>query len=71
MMPKRVGEIHPMIHEWSDPSSAIAFLESEKQNNALRQFFRYEVEVRFLNGDKVQGCFQTKDGAIEFLGTLH
>ena len=70
LMPKSVGEVHPTIHEWPDPRSAIAFLESEQQNNALWQFVRYEIDIRFVNGDKIQGRFQAKDGAIELLKTL-
>ena len=70
LMPRQLDDVHPTIHEWPDPSSAIAFLESEEQNHFLWQFVHYEIDVRFVSGDNIQGRFQEKDGAIELLKTL-
>lgn len=62
--------LHGQSHELSDPKAAIAFLESHVQNQAALQFVRYEISVRFSNGDEIRGQFQAKDSAIEFLKTV-
>ncbi len=46
---------------------AIQLLESYHEHNASRQFQRYEIEVRYNNGETVHGRFNDKLGAIEFL----
>ncbi|MDP3065085.1 MAG: hypothetical protein Q8O40_18060, partial [Chloroflexota bacterium] len=33
-------------------------------------FVKFEVQVRFANGDKVEGSFQDKEAALRFLNAL-
>ncbi len=62
--------LHGQSCELSDPKAAIAFLESHEQSHSSRQFVRYEISVRFSNGDEIRGQFQSKTMAVDFLKTL-
>jgi len=37
---------------------------------AARKFIKYEIQIRFGNGDRVDGTFHSKDKALEFLKTF-
>ena len=59
---------------WSDlavaPSNvaeAIAFIESFDESKPNSLFTRYEVGVRYSNGDEIRGQFKDKNAAITFL----
>jgi hypothetical protein len=56
--------------ELPDPKTAIQFLTAHKQNEYSHQFVRYEISVRFNNGDEIRGQFQSKATAIAFLATM-
>jgi hypothetical protein len=62
--------LHGQSHELSDPKAAIAFLKSHEPTDVVHQFVRYEISIRFNNGDEIRGQFQAREGAIEFLETL-
>lgn len=57
-------------YELPDPKTAIKFLTAYTENENSHQFVRYEINVRFNNGDEIRGQFQSKVTAIEFLVTM-
>jgi hypothetical protein len=48
-------------------TEAIAFIESFDESKPEQSFTRYEVGVRYSNGDEVRGQFQDKTTAVAFL----
>ena len=65
----RVLPLHGRAVEWDSVERAISFIESyeEDQGQPLMPVARYEVEVRYHNGDRIQGQFAGKEQAITFL----
>lgn len=47
--------------------AALRFLDSHSIYEGSGEFRRYEMQLEFSNGDKVQGSFESKYGAKEFL----
>ena len=62
--------LHGQLQELPTPNAAIAFLKQHNQVDVVRQFVRYEIGVRFSNSDEIQGQFQSKANAIEFLAAI-
>ncbi len=48
---------------------AIKFIDEYKDDGRKKPIDRYEIEVRYNNGDSIQGNFKDKSTAIEFLKT--
>lgn len=46
---------------------AISFIETYKNENGSGPVLKYEIIVRYNNTDKVEGVFNTKESAIDFL----
>lgn len=63
----RVLPLHGAAAELASIEQAIAFIENYDQGAGPISFVRYEVEVRFSNGDRITGEFADKDSAIRFL----
>lgn len=49
---------------------AVRFILSYDQEASVASFVRYELQVRYSNGDEVRGIYQERDSAIEFLRKL-
>lgn len=49
------------------PAEAIAFIEAFDESKPCEPFTRYEVGVRYSNGDEIRGQFNDKASAIVFL----
>ena len=62
--------LHGQTYEMSDAHSAIVFLQAHDQSDVRPEFTRYEIIVRYNNGDEIKGQFQSKTTAIEFLATI-
>ena len=62
--------LHGQTFEMSDAQSAIVFLQAHDQADVRPEFARYEIIVRFNNGDEIKGQFQSKITAIDFLNTI-
>ena len=62
--------LHGQTYEMSDVHSAIVFLRAHDHADVRPEFTRYEIIVRFNNGDEIKGQFQSKTTAIEFLATM-
>jgi len=65
----RVLPLHGSAVEWGSVEEAISFIESYEENHRPPRMpvARYEVEVRYHNGDHIQGQFAGKEAAITFL----
>ena len=48
-------------------AEAIAFIQSVDESNPYEPFTRYEVGVRYSNGDEIRGQFKNKTTAVAFL----
>lgn len=65
-----ITPLHAAQHELATLDEAIAFLASYREAAASRPFIRYEVSVRYSNGDQVRGDFHEKTAAIDFLRAM-
>ena len=45
-------------------------VDSKSEQPARCKFAKYEIQIRFSNGDRVEGTFHSKDKAMEFLKTF-
>ena len=46
---------------------AVDFIKSYDHTNGELEVLKYEIVVKYNNNDKVEGIFNTKSAAIEFL----
>ncbi len=51
-------------------AEAIAFIESFDESTPGKPFARYEIDVRYSNGDEIRGQFKDKETAITFLRSM-
>jgi len=63
----RILPLHGNAVEWVNVKDAISFIENYRENSPSLPIDRYEIQVIYMNGDKITGDFATKDAAIEFL----
>jgi hypothetical protein len=63
----RVIPLHGTTFEWKEVEEAIAFIESYDEDGGPKPIVKYEVEIRYNNGDRIDGQFADKEGAIQFL----
>ncbi len=61
--------LHGITQEVMTITDAIKFIESYDDDGKPGPFERFEIQVRYNNGDIVEGRFKEKDTAIEFLRT--
>ena len=54
-------------HQFDSVARAVKFIDDNDENAPSSNFVRYEIEIRFSNGDDVRGRFRDKTGAAEFL----
>ena len=59
--------LHGNSFEVKTVNDAVRFIESYVENIAPRKFERYEIQIRFTNGNEIIGKFNDKISAIEFL----
>lgn len=59
--------MHGGLHEVLTVDDAIRFIESYEDDRKAKAVDRYEIEVRYNNGDTIQGKFTNKATAVEFL----
>jgi len=63
----RVLPLHGSPHEWKTVAEALAFIQAYHDGETSAPVARYEVQVRYSNGDRVEGQFTDKQGALQFL----
>jgi hypothetical protein len=49
---------------------AVRFVQEHDEAASVSEFVRYELNVRYTNGDEIRGAFRTKEKAIAFLHSL-
>ncbi|MBI3944615.1 MAG: hypothetical protein HY321_01730 [Armatimonadetes bacterium] len=63
----RVLPLHGRAHEWGCVADAISFIERYAGPEDRTPALRYEVEIRYRNGDRIDGQFADKSAAVDFL----
>ncbi len=61
--------LHGSMQELSTIEEAINFVKDHNEAANVAPFVRYEIQVRYNNGNRVDGTFSDKESAIEFLRT--
>lgn len=61
--------LHGKMYEAKTIDEAVAVLEAYDEARAPARFERYEIHIRFNNGNEIIGKFNDKPGAIDFLRT--
>lgn len=59
--------LHGHARTLSDLASAIAYIEAYDEATPVGSLTRYEVGIRYSNGDEIRGQFTTKLAAVDFL----
>jgi hypothetical protein len=59
--------LHGQIEELPTLDEAISFLRRYDDRNGRKPVHRYEIQIRYSNGDSIEGKFGEKEEAIEFL----
>jgi hypothetical protein len=59
--------LHGQSHEAMTVADAIHFVEAYDDDGGRKPMERFEIEVRYNNGDSIRGNFQDKPSALEFL----
>jgi hypothetical protein len=62
--------LHGMARTLGDVLAAIEYLQSHDESQPSLQFVRYEIGIRYSNGDEVRGQFKDKTTAIAFLRSV-
>lgn len=65
-----VLSLHGISRETQSIEEAITVINQHDENEAIRGFVRYEIIVRYSNGDEVRGTFESKPEATRFLNLL-
>ncbi|MBC7816750.1 MAG: DNA methylase [Planctomycetaceae bacterium] len=65
-----VVALHDRSFEGTTVDDAIHFIEAYDESSAALRFCRYEVNIRYTNGDEVRATFASKLEAIRFLTGL-
>jgi hypothetical protein len=63
----RILPLHGTLFQWASIEEAINFIKKYDEDGNEHPVDRYEVEIRYNNGDNIKGQFADKEGAIEFL----
>lgn len=66
----RVLPLHGAASEWNSITDAIRFIEKYEEASRRGPLVRYEVQIRYTNGDRIEGTFGSKGDAIRFLRGL-
>ena len=61
--------LHGELHETQTIDDAIEFIQEYDDDGRTKPIARYEIEVRYNNGDAIHGSFKDKEAAIRFLKT--
>lgn len=59
--------LHSTPHEATTIDEAIRFVSSYQDDGRPKPIDRYEIQIRYNNGDQVCGSFGDKEGALAFL----
>ena len=59
--------LHGTAFNGKSIEEAIVFIETYDETQPVKAFERYEVEIRYVNGDSIRAEYQDKVRVIEFL----
>ena len=59
--------LHGRSSDMPTVAAAISFIERYVENDTHRQLIRYEVQIQYNNGDRIDGQFRDKQSTIDFL----
>lgn len=62
-----IATLHGLTCEVPTVTHAVRFIERYDERQAVSGFVRYEIRVRYSNGDRIEGEFEGKSAAIQFL----
>jgi hypothetical protein len=65
-----IATLHGPLHEHATIQDAVKFITGYDESQPTDGFVKYEVGVRYNNGDSIQGDFTNKRTAIDFLEGL-
>ena len=65
-----IAALHGGTIEVSTVESAVAFVMSYGEKQAVEGFVKYEVSVTYSNNDVIRGQFAERGGAVAFLNTV-
>lgn len=63
----RILPLHGKASEWDTVDKAITFIERYNESGNSRPVVKYEIQIRYTNGDRIEGQFADKQAAIRFL----
>ena len=63
----RILPLYGKQFEYKNIKEAINFIRKYSEKNKENKIIRYEVEIRYNNGDEIRGIFDDKKTAIKFL----
>ncbi len=63
----RIMSVHGLLVEKGSIEEAVAFIQEYREKPSTQPFARYEVEVLYNNGNKINGQFQDKASTVQFL----
>ena len=66
----RVFPLHGIAVEWPSLDEALDFIKRYDEGATNAKLVKYEVHVRFVNGDKIVGEFGARAEALDFLGSF-
>lgn len=61
--------LHGQMYELASIDDAMTLLESYEEASTPSRFERYEIQIRFNNGNEIVGKFNDKTSSIDFLST--
>jgi hypothetical protein len=59
--------LHGEASDFVSISEVLSFIKNYDESNTVSEFVRYEIIVKYNNGDKINAEFKEKDSAIQFL----
>ncbi len=59
--------LHGLVRELTTIDDAVAFIMSYNDQHGSGAVHRYEILIRYNNGDKIEATFKDKDQAIQHL----
>ena len=57
-------------HSFTSIEDAVRFVSEHDQSASVSDFVRYELNIRYSNGDEVRAAYQDRERAIEFLRSI-
>ncbi|MBN1372936.1 MAG: hypothetical protein JW987_13450 [Anaerolineaceae bacterium] len=63
----RILPLHGSLLEFETVGKAIEFIDTYNEDDSRAPLYRYEVYIKYINDDHIEGNFHSKNDALEFL----